>query len=297
MAINTIEYAKIFQKELDKQVVQAATSGWMEANAGQVIYNGGDEIKIPKMVLQGLGNYDRAEGYVNGAVTYSFETHKLTQDRGRRFRIDAMDVDESGFGLAAANVASEFQRTKVIPEIDAYRYSKLAGYAGITEEYDPEDSTVFSTLRAQIAAIMDVNSGEDLVVTIARPVYDKLCLSKEFGRNVNVDNFAQGGIDMAVKTIDSVPVIPVPSARMKSAYTFNANGEGGFTPASDAVQINWIICPKGAPIAISKTDNIKIITPDVNQFADAWDIDYRKYHDIFVPDNKKAVIAVSKATV
>ncbi len=52
MAINTIEYAKIFQKELDKQVVQAATSGWMEANAGQVIYNGGDEIKIPQMGLQ-----------------------------------------------------------------------------------------------------------------------------------------------------------------------------------------------------------------------------------------------------
>lgn len=43
----------------------------------------------------------------------------------------------------------------------------------------------------------------------------------------------------------------------------------------------------------SKTDNVKIITPEANQFADAWDIDYRKYHDLFIPDNKKAVIAVS----
>ena len=48
-----------------------------------------------------------------------------------------------------------------------------------------------------------------------------------------------------------------------------------------------------SPIAVSKTDNIKIITPEANQFADAWDIDYRKYHDLFVPENKKAVIAVS----
>ena len=31
---NVLEYAKIFQQELDKQVVAQATSGWMEANAG-----------------------------------------------------------------------------------------------------------------------------------------------------------------------------------------------------------------------------------------------------------------------
>lgn len=54
-----------------------------------------------------------------------------------------------------------------------------------------------------------------------------------------------------------------------------------------------LICPKNASIAVSKTDNVKIITPEANQFADAWDIDYRKYHDLFIPDNKKAVIAVS----
>ena len=123
---NTIEYAKVFQKELDKQVIEGSTSGWMEENASQVIYNGGSEIKLPKMSLQGLGSYSRGDGYVSGAVTYAYETFSLTQDRGRRFRIDAVDVDESGFGLAAANVAAEFQRTKVIPEIDAYRYSKLA---------------------------------------------------------------------------------------------------------------------------------------------------------------------------
>mgnify|MGYP004476213155 CR=1 FL=1 len=40
-----------------------------------------------------------------------------------------------------------------------------------------------------------------------------------------------------------------------------------------------LICPKSAPIAVSKTDNVKIITPEANQFADAWDIDYRKYQE------------------
>ena len=36
-----------------------------------------------------------------------------------------------------------------------------------------------------------------------------------------------------------------------------------------------------------------MISPDINQFADAWDIDYRKYHDLFVSDNAAKASAVS----
>lgn len=53
----------------------------------------------------------------------------MTQDRGRTFQLDAVDVDETNFALVAGNVMGEFQRTKVIPEIDAYRYSKIAELA------------------------------------------------------------------------------------------------------------------------------------------------------------------------
>ena len=147
--MNTNEYAKIIQRQLDRQVLEGATSGWMEENASQVTYNGGSEIKLPKMSLRGLGSHDRVEGYAGGAVTCACETFTLTQDRGRRFRIDAIDVDEDGFGLAAANVAAEFQRTRVIPEIDAYRYSKLADAAGIRQTYTPNRATILSALRDQ----------------------------------------------------------------------------------------------------------------------------------------------------
>lgn len=291
---NTIEYAKVFQKELDKQVLEGCTSGWMEENTSQVIYNGGAEIKMPKMSMQGLGSYSRDDGYVSGAVTYAFETFTLTQDRGRRFRIDAVDVDESGFGLAAANVAAEFQRTKVIPEIDAYRYSKLASYAGIKADYTPDKSTILSELLGQLSEVRDITGGEgEAVIIMSRPVYDKLMLSSEVGNAFECAQFKQGELEFGVKSVNGVPIIPVPSARMKTAYTFSTAGDGGFAPASDAKDINWLICPKSAPIAVAKTDNVKIITPELNQFADAWDIDYRKYHDLFVPENKRAAVAVS----
>ena len=58
MAINTLATATLFQKTLDKAAVREAVTGWMDGNAGQVKYSGGAEIKIPKMSVQGLADYD-----------------------------------------------------------------------------------------------------------------------------------------------------------------------------------------------------------------------------------------------
>lgn len=190
MAINTIEYASVFQKELDRQILEGSTSGWMEENAGQVIYNGGKEIKLPIVSTQGLADYDRDTGYSTGAVTFTYETYKMAQDRGRRFRLDAVDVDETAFALSAANVAEEFQRTRVIPEIDAYRYSKLAAQAGIKSEYTPEADDILSELTAQMGAVRDIiGDEEDMVVIISRPAYDMLLSSQEILKTIESGNF------------------------------------------------------------------------------------------------------------
>lgn len=125
MAINTLATATLFQKTLDKAAVREAVTGWMDGNAGQVKYSGGAEIKIPKMSVQGLADYDRDNGYQQGGVTLEYETRKMTQDRGRMFQLDPMDVDENNFVTTAAAVMGEFQRTFVVPEIDAYLLPKL----------------------------------------------------------------------------------------------------------------------------------------------------------------------------
>ena len=84
--MNIKKFEKNLQNQLDRQVLEGATSGWMEENVTQEIYNGENEIKLPKMLLQGLGSYDRDAGYSGGAVIYTYETFTLTQERGRRFR-------------------------------------------------------------------------------------------------------------------------------------------------------------------------------------------------------------------
>ncbi len=299
---NLIEQAKIFQQELDKQVIAGATSGWMELNAGLVKYNGGNEVKIPKISTDGLGDYDRDLGFVDGAVSLSYVTKTLTQDRGRSFHIDSMEVDESNFIATAANVIGEFQRTKVIPEIDAYRYSSIAAQAIIKSKavggYTATVASILTKIKEDIAFIHDVAGEIPLVIMLSGAIASLLDTSTEVAKQLNTIEFIKGEIKTMVKAIDMNPIIKVPSARMKTAYVFNdgtTGGQtaGGFVPDVSAKNINWIIAPKNAPIGISKTDTIRIFDPKTNQKADAWKIDYRKYHDLWIKDNQFDAIRVN----
>lgn len=298
--MNTMQYASVFMTELDKQLVEKSTTGWMEDNAKQVQYNGGAEVKIPKMTMSGLGDYDRNSGFAQGAVAVTYETRALTQDRGRTFQLDAMDVDETNFAATAGAVMREFQNTKVIPEIDAYRYSKiyeLAEAAGKTSTYTPAVDSIFETLMNDITAVRDA-AGEctEIVVAMSAKVAGMLDLAKGGTNVLQSGFFAQGKAEIKVKEIDGCPIIRVPSARFKTGYTFMdgvENTEGGFAAEEDAKGINWIVMVKEAPVAISKTDVTRIFDPMTNQNANAWKIDYRKYHDLWIMDNGMEGIMVS----
>ncbi len=306
MSFNSIQYATVFMEELDSQLVEKSTTGWMEGNAGQVQYNGGAEVKIPKMQMSGLGDYDRDGGFAKGAVTVTYETRKLTQDRGRTFQLDAMDVDETNFAATAGAVMREFQNTKVIPEIDAYRYSKIAEMAktaGKTKEYTAVVDTIFENLMNDMTAIRDaVGDGCELVIAMSAKVAGMLDLAKGGTNVLESGVFQQGSAELKVKEIDGCPIIRVPSARFQTKYTFmdgvtENETDGGFAKAEDAKAINWIIMVKSAPVAISKTDVTRIFDPMTNQNANAWKIDYRKYHDIWITDNGMdgILVNISKA--
>lgn len=126
---NNIEKVDLIQKMLDKAMVQGAVTGFMEANAGPVKYSGGDEIKIPSIAMDGLKDYDRQLGFAEGDVTLVYQTERLTQDRGTGFTVDEMEVDESGVLDLMSLLAGEFQRTRVVPEVDSYRLSKIASWS------------------------------------------------------------------------------------------------------------------------------------------------------------------------
>lgn len=303
MPINTLQYSQQFQTVLDAQMLAGATTAFMEANAGQVKYDGGDTVHIPEISMQGLAKYDRDEGFNQGSVTLKFNPYKMTQDRGRTFQLDSMDVNETNFVATAGTVMGEFQRTQVIPEIDSYRYSKIAALATaankVTAGFTPTATTILEKLEEEITNIIDVvGENEPLIVVMSTKLRTMLNNSDKFNKFLDVTTFKNGAVDTNVKSFNGVPIITAPSACLKTQYVFNdgktANQQaGGFKADTAAKDINWIIMPQSAPIAVSKTDKVRVFTPDVNQKADAWKIDYRKYHDLWIPKNRFAAIRVN----
>lgn len=293
---NTIAYAQIFQKTLDELAVQEATTGWMEANAGQVIYNGGNTVKLPKVSMNGMADYDRDGGFVKGAVTLAYETLTFSQDRGRKFVLDSMDVDETNFVVTASAVMGEFQRTQVVPEIDAYRLSKL-GAAAVTATnveygYTPAAATILAKVKAARAAVRAKGYTGRIYIHITSEALTQLELA--LGAQLRAETFSQGGIDTTVPILDKDTfLIETADDRMHTVITLydgTTSGQtaGGFVPAGK--QMNFIAIAATAPIAVSKQDKMRIFDPDTYQDADAWAMDYRRYHDLWIPDNKKPLI-------
>ena len=131
--MNNITLAKKFVPLLDETYRLASLTSVLDGNP-DLIRQGANwgELIIPIMNLQGLGNYDRSSGYVEGDVTLTYETIACNYDRARMFNVDTVDDLESA-GKAFGNLAGEFIRNKVAPELDAFRLACYASKAGVTK--------------------------------------------------------------------------------------------------------------------------------------------------------------------
>ncbi len=296
---NNLEKAKIFQTTLDQLAVQTALTGWMEANAGQVKYTGGDEVKIPTLTTQGLANYNRENGYTSGGVTLKYNTYKMTQDRGRKFMLDAVDVDETNFIATASAVMAEFQTTHVTPEIDAYRLSALAAIASKVENkitnakfgYTPSRDSILEEIKKGIKAIRDAGYQGELVCHLNSDT--QLELEMAMAGKLTNTTFSVGGVDTTVPAVDKVPLIVTPQNRLVTKIEIKNDAEGGFAKAGDAKNVNFIIVARTVPLAISKQDLVRIFDPLTTQGANAWSLDYRKFHDVWVLKNKEKFVYVN----
>ena len=128
---NNIQLFKMYIALLDEDYKLSSKTSILDGEASLVqAGKNTNEIIIPKMSLDGLADYSRNSGYVKGDVTLTYETVKFNYDRGRKFVVDAMD-DEETAGIAFGKLSSEFIRTKVVPEMDAFRFATYASLDGI----------------------------------------------------------------------------------------------------------------------------------------------------------------------
>ena len=121
---NNIELAKSYVPLLDEVYKNASLTSDLDG-ATELVQAGANanELIIPMMEMDGLANYNRNGGYVDGDVTLTNQTVACNYDRGRKFFVDSMDNAETA-GIAFGRLSGEFIRTKVVPEMDAFRLSQ-----------------------------------------------------------------------------------------------------------------------------------------------------------------------------
>lgn len=291
---NSIGLAQKFVPLLDEVYKASARTSVLDVPAFDVKFDGANIVKLFGMTMDGLGNYSRNAGFVDGSVTGTWTAYELTQDRGRGFQIDAMDNEETA-GQAFGRLAGEFVRTEVAPEIDAYRVAKLAGTTGITTG-TAADITVGTTDVAGLLDAAERQMDEDEV-----PYEGRICLISETayaGLKAKIDRTVMNrdaAINNGIITYGdhNMRLVRMPQNRMYTKITLNdgttaGQTAGGYVPThTTGYKVNFMIVHPSAVAPVVKHEVPRIFAPDVNQQADAWLFQYRIYHDLFVKANKK----------
>lgn len=280
---NNITLFKKYVPLLDEVYKEAAITSVLDSDASlaQAGANA-NEIVIPKIDMDGLGDYDRNSGYTNGDVTLTNETVKFNYERGRMFSVDAMD-DEETTGIAYGKLASEFIRTKVAPEGDAFRFATYAGVEGISSASGSlaDGAAVIAALRTAINKMDEDEVPYEQRYLFITPTLKGMIEDLDTTKSKEVlARFAE--------------VKPVPQTRFYTAIDLlsGKDGEtkGGYAKAEAGKEINFLVVHKPAVMQYNKHIAPKVVTPEQNPDADAWKFGYRKYGLADVYENKVAGI-------
>ena len=306
---NTIALASKYIPILDEVYKLASLTSPLDGPA-ELAREGANanELVIPMLDMQGAANYSRSSGYVDGNVTLTNQTVICDYDRGRMFQVDNLDNAESA-GIAFGRLAGEFIRTKIVPELDAYRIAKYASTVGISKATAAltTGAAVIAALRVAADAMNEDEVGADERYLFITPTLLGLVEDLDTTKSKYVlANFSN--------------IITVPQSRMISKINLIANGAGGFAKTAAAYaltedvalvsgktyytksgdvytavaspslaniatyyertvepgyDLNFLVVHKPAAIQFQKHVMPKIITPEMNQTADAWKFGYR----------------------
>lgn len=210
-----------------------------------------------------------------------------------------MDNEET-LGMAMGALTGEYLRTKVVPEVDAYRFAKYASWTGTTKA-TPANIVVGTTdvpgLISTAEGVMgDAEVPEDgRILFVSWNTYE--ALKSKITRYI--DNSVTD-VRNVIEMYEQMRVIRVPKGRFNTGITLldgTSTGEtaGGFTVTSGSYPINFMIVHPSAVVQVVKHVVPRLFSPEVNQQADAWKYDYRIYHDAFVEANKVGGIYVHHA--
>lgn len=314
---NSIELFKKNAPELLDKIYKAeSTTSDFDMN-GALVQAGknANEIVIPVLDMDGLGDFDRNSGYVDGDVSLTNETKKFNYERGRKLKTDAIDNEETG-GVILGNLSAEFLRTKVIPEVDAVRYatysaipniSKSKGthkteeevYKAIAKAWDdmtddevPEENRHLRITSTELGLIRDMDNYKSKTLlekfaSIKTVPQSRFQTAIELLSGKDADGERKGGYRKIADKYEQTKDTAIDTE--KTYYTKNddkytavdspvvANISTYYEKEEGSKDINFMIIHKPALLQYTKHNKMKIFTPEQDQDGDNYKWLYRLY--------------------
>lgn len=287
---------------LDRAIIQGLITTELETpNVNW--FNGGKEFTVRSISTSGSKPHTRNKGWNAGTFADAKESFKLTQDRDIEFYVDQQDVDETNQELSMANISKVYFDEHVIPEIDSYRFSKLAtiakttaqGEAAVKAGYKEEDvdkASVYSALKDGLKQVRQYGS-QNVIGYVSSDVMDALERSTEFTRSITNQNIGTTALDSRVTSVDGVILKEVFAAdRFYDKFDF----ADGVKKASDAKPLNFVLVVKPNVIAKVKEQAVYLWAPGQHTEGDGYLYQNRYYHDLFMTAKKVDGLYVSAAT-
>ena len=280
--MNNIELSKVYLPLLDEIYKAEDKTSILDGDEVTVKKGQNGEIKIAKLDMDGLGDFNRNSGYTEGTTSLTWETIKYDKERSQKLHVDRLDNEET-LGVMVAKLSSEFLRTKVVPETDAARIAKIAGTEGITSKQETltDGDAVYKALRAGTNKMDEDEVSTENRILFITPTNRALLDDMETYKSKTVlDKFNT--------------IIEVPQNRMYTAIELN-NGEEsyGYKKAEEGAEINFLIVEKSA-VVTAMDQYIKYFSPDQDQNGDSHIFPYRNYNLYgHVYENKLAGVYVS----
>lgn len=295
---NSIALAQRFLPMLDELYKVNSRSAVLDTISERVSFVGASAVNIYNVDPVGMANYSRNAGYVPGDVDGTWQTYTLNTDRGRSYLVDVLDNEES-MGMAFGGLLSEVERLQVIPEVDAFRFAQYAAGASSTTTASAAITSGSAAIAAIDAATVAMDNAEvpyeGRILFVSPSMYGyikagvtRMVMNRDDNINYNIDMY------------NDMRVITVPQSRFVTAIDLaaptTASATGGYTKASTAVDINFMIIHPTAVLQVMKHYAPKIFSPAVVQDADAWKLTLRFAHGAWVLNHKKTGIYLHKST-
>lgn len=294
--MNSIELFKKNAPELLDKVYKAASTTSDFDIDGALVKAGANanEIIVPKLEMDGLGDYDRNSGYLDGDVTLTNETVKFNYERGRKLKTDTIDNEETG-GVIMANMSSEFLRTKVVPEVDAVRYATYSSLENITDV--APDGIEYKTGEEVLTALQNVMTQLD---------NDEV---PEEGRYLRIDPTLLSMAEFVSRTTNNdilkkfTQVKKVPQSRfltkieLKSGKDTDGERIGGYTKVADKYELTSDSSVVSGKTYYTKSGDkyIKVETPVTGSILTYYELKEKGSRNInFMVIHKPAMLQYTK---